>query len=174
MDIVKYFINEPEKEFHVRELAKLTKKSPTTISKYLKELEKEGMLVSENKLNHLFFKVNTENQKFKDKKLAYNLKYIKDSGLIEYLLEAYNPEAIVLFGSFAKAENIQRSDIDLLVISSTKKEVKLDKYEKKLEHNIQLFVHSMRDIETMKTSNTKLLNNFINGIKLWGYWELFR
>jgi predicted nucleotidyltransferase len=174
MDIVKYFINEPEKEFHVRELAKLTKRSPTTVSKYLKELEKEGILVSENKLNHLFFKVNIGNQKFKERKLAYNLKSIQDSGLIEYLSEAYNPEAIVLFGSFAKAENIPRSDIDLLVISSSKKEVKLEKYEKKLEHNIQLFVHSRKDIETMKTSNTKLLNNFVNGIKLCGYWELFR
>ncbi|MFH1972507.1 MAG: nucleotidyltransferase domain-containing protein [archaeon] len=172
MDILTYFIKEPEREFHVRELAKLTKKSPTTVSKYLKQLEKENILISEKKLNHLFFKANSENPSFKDQKLFYNIKTIRDSGLIEHLHNTYDPEAIILFGSFAKAENIERSDIDILIITPSKKEVKLEKFEKKLNHKIQLFLHSKTDLQTMK--NKKLLNNFINGIKLEGYWELFK
>ena len=174
MDIIDYVINEPEREFHVRELAKLIKKSPTTVSKYLKQLEKEQILVSEKKLNHLFFKANTENQAFKDKKRSYNLEKIRKSRLIELLTQVYNPEAIVLFGSFAKAENVDKSDIDLLVITPLKKEVNVNKYEKDLDHKIQLFVHSKKEIDDMKSKNTKLLNSFINGIKIYGYWELFR
>ena len=174
MDIIDYVINEPEREFHVRELAKLIKKSPTTVSKYLKQLEKEQILVSEKKLNHLFFKANTENQAFKDKKRSYNLEKIRKSRLIELLTQVYNPEAIVLFGSFAKAENVDKSDIDLLVITPLKKEVNVNKYEKDLDHKIQLFVHSKKEIDDMKSKNTKLLNSFINGINIYGYWELFR
>src|SRR3989338_9491171 len=174
MDLIKYFLNEPEKEFHVRELAKLVKKSPTTVSKYLKQLEKENILLSEERLNHLFFKANTEHDSFKDKKLFYNLQRIRQSGLIEYICQMYNPEAIILFGSFAKAENIGRSDIDLLVITPAKKEVNIEKYEKTLNHKIQLFLNSKRDIEEMKEKNPGLLNNFINGMKVYGYWELFR
>ncbi len=174
MDILNYFINEPEREFHVRELAKLTKKSPSTISKYLKQLEKKHILLSEKKLNHLFFKANTENQAFKDKKIFYSVEKIRKSNLISYLAQEYTPEAIILFGSFAKSENISTSDIDLLLITPVKKDTILDKFEKELNHKIQLFVHSKKEIEDIKNKNPRLLNNFINGIKLYGYWELFR
>jgi predicted nucleotidyltransferase len=169
MDIINYFIKEPEREFHVRELAKLTKKSPTTISKYLKQLKKEDTLLSEKKLNHLFFKANSENPSFKDQKLFYNIKTIRDSGLINHIKYKYDPEAIILFGSFAKAENIERSDIDILIITPSKKEINLEKFEKKLKHKVQLFLHSKKD-----KINKKLLNTFINGIKLEGYWEFFK
>lgn len=45
--ILKLFVQEPEKEFHVRQISKIINKSPTTISKYLKELEKKKILISE-------------------------------------------------------------------------------------------------------------------------------
>src|SRR3989344_7476314 len=107
--IIEFFIKEPEKEFHVRQISKLLKKSPSTISKYLKRYKKEGILKSEEKLNHLFFKANTENRCFKQKKLYYNIDEINKSDLIDFLGREFNqPEAIILFGSFAKAENIKK------------------------------------------------------------------
>lgn len=172
---MEYFIKEPEREFHVRQLSNLLKKSPTTISKYLKEYEREGILKSEKKLNHLLFKANTENNYFKQKKLCYNLFNINKSGLIDFLEKEFNqPEALILFGSFAKAENTKKSDIDMLVITSNKKDLNIDKFEEKLRHKIQLHIYSKKEIEIMKTKNKELLNNFINGIILLGYWELFR
>ncbi len=173
--ILEFFIKEPEREFHVRQLSKLLKKSPTTISKYLKELEKKRILKSEKKLNHLLFKANNDNKKFKQLKLDYNLNVLQDSGIINYLIEKFNyPEAIVLFGSFAKAENISKSDIDLLILSPLKKEVKLERFEKKLGHKIHIFVHSKKDIEKMKIKNKELLNNLINGIVIYGFFEVFK
>lgn len=173
-NILKNFFNAPEREFHIRELAKITKKSPTTISKYLSSLKKRGVLISRKKLNHLLFKANTQSQYFKDMKLFFNIKMIRDSGLIEHLEEELNyPEAIVLFGSFRKSENIPSSDIDLFIITPSKKELNLQKFEKKLNHKIQLFTHSKSDIENMKTKNKELLNNWINGIVLYGFWEIF-
>ena len=173
--LLEYFIKEPEREFHVRELAKLVKKSPTTVSKYLKKAKKEDVLISRKKLNHLLFKANTKNQSFKDIKLSFNIKNLRSSGLITYLEDEYNyPEAIILFGSFGKAEDIPRSDVDLLVISPVKKEINLQEYEKILGHKIQLFIYSKSEIEKMKMKNKELLNNFINGIVLEGFWELFR
>ncbi|MBS3092060.1 nucleotidyltransferase domain-containing protein [Candidatus Pacearchaeota archaeon] len=173
--IIEYFIREPEKVFHVRELSKLLRKSPTTISKYLKEYEKEKVLSSENKLNHLFFKANLDNQAFKDIKLNYNLSLLNKSGLIDYLDKEFDyPEAIILFGSFAKAENAKKSDIDLLIITSHKKELNLKEFEKKIGNPIQLHLYSNKDIELMKVKNKELLDNFVNGLILRGYWELFK
>mgnify|MGYP001562408188 CR=1 FL=1 len=68
-DILEFFIREPEREFHVRNLAKLTKKSPTTISKYLFKFKKDGLLSLKKRFNHLLFKANTESKKFVDLKI---------------------------------------------------------------------------------------------------------
>lgn len=173
--IIEAFLNNPEREYHVREIAKLTKKSPTTISKILKNYEKKDILISENKLNHLFFKANSQNKNYKELKRHYNLKKINESGIIQYLETEFNhPEAIILFGSFAKAENIPQSDIDILIITPTKKEINLQKFEQKLTHTIQLHTYSTKEIDVMKTKNKPLLNTFINGITISGQWEIFK
>ncbi len=145
--ILESFIKNPEKEFYVRQIAKLEKKSPTTISKYLKEFEKKNILKSEKKLNHLLFRANTKNPKFKQLKLNYNLNLINDSELLDYLIRQFNyPKAIILFGSFSKAEDIPISDIDLFIVSTYKKEINLKKYEKILNHKIQIFVKNLEMI----------------------------
>lgn len=176
--ILEFFIKEPYREFHVREVSRILKKSPTTISKYLKKYEKKGVLKSEKKLNHLIFKANTQNKNFKQIKLNYNIQLINNSGLIEFLEKEFNhPQAIILFGSFAKAENIPRSDIDLLVISSKKRDpysIKLDKFEKKLGHEVQLFAHTLEEIKKLKQTNKELINSWINGIVIYGYFELLK
>ncbi|MBI2137789.1 nucleotidyltransferase domain-containing protein [Candidatus Woesearchaeota archaeon] len=172
--LLTYFINEPEKEFHVRELAKLAGKSPTTVSKYLHAFAKEHFLTINKSRNHLLFKADTESTAFKDMKVGHNLSLLRKSGLIKHLADEYNqPAAIILFGSFARGENVPQSDIDILVITPVKKEVPVDKFEKSLHHRIQLFLHSAKDIEAMKTLNKELLNSWINGMVVHGYWEVF-
>ena len=173
--IIEPFIRESEREFHVREVAKLLNKSPTTISKYLKEYKSKKILISESKLNHLLFKADTSSKEFKQLKLNYNFSSINKSGIIEFLENYFNqPEAIVLFGSFSKAEDNKNSDIDLLIISSKKQEPNLEKFEKKLKHKIQLFVHSRDELNQLKKVNKELFNNWINGITIKGYFEVIK
>ena len=172
--ILEHFIKNPETDFYVREIAKKVKKSPTTVSRYLKRYEKEGLLSSQRKFHHLLFRANSENVLFKDLKLHYNLRCLRKSGLITYLIKQYkHPEAIVLFGSYQKAENVSLSDIDLLVISSLKKDVDLKKFEKKLGSKIQLLVRSNVELKAMRIKNKHLLNNLLNGFVVEGYWEVF-
>jgi len=173
LNLLKYFVKEPERKFYVRELAKLTKKSPTTISKHLSTFRSKNLLISRREYNHLLFKANTENPLFKTIKLYYNLRNLREIGLIDYLNKEFNhPEAIILFGSFARAEDIPKSDIDILIITQIKRHINLSTFEKKLEHKIQLFLYSKKEINKMKFKNKELINNFVNGIILEGYWEL--
>lgn len=173
--ILEVFISEPEKEFHVRQISKSLKKSPTTISKYLKILEKKGILKSEEKLNHLLFRAYSEKENFKRLKKEYNLKKIEDSGLVDYLIKTLNyPKTIILFGSYANGENISNSDIDLFVLSPIKKEISLSRLEEKLKCPINLIVKSIQEFDKMKEKNPELLNNIINGTILYGYLEAFK
>lgn len=174
MDIMSIFLDNPQMGFHVREVARKLKKSPTTISAKLKSLQKEGLLLQEKKFNYLFFRANSENPLYKEYKLFYNVLTIRRSGVIECLEDFYNhPAAVILFGSFRKAENLPESDLDLCVITAKKDQPDLKKYEKKLNHEIQLFLYSQAEFKALQKKNPELLNNFINGIVLSGYIEVF-
>jgi DNA polymerase sigma len=172
MDILTIFLDNPEKEFHVRQIARMLKKSPTTISLHLHNLKNKKILNSRKERNHLLYQVNLDNKLVKDQKLFHNITRIRSSGLIDYLLDYYNhPSAIILFGSFRKAENISTSDIDICIITPKKQEPNFEKYEKKLKSSVQLFLITKKEIQTGK--NPQLLNNIINGIVLEGNLEVF-
>ena len=105
--------------------------------------------------------------------MNYNLDLLNDSGIVDYLVRQFNhPEPIILFGSFSKAEDIPLSDIDLLVVSPSKKEIDLGSFERNLNHKVQLFVKAGDDIKKMK--NRELLNQWVNGIVLYGFLEMFK
>ncbi len=174
MEIMEIFYNNPNKEYHIREIARLTKLSPSTVSKYLIKCTKEKLLDKREERKHLLFKANTENKIFKIKKINYNTERLFEFGLINYLDEEFNyPRAIILFGSFAKGEDIEQSDIDIFILSETKRELKLENYEKLLKKKIQLFVYNNKAFQEMKIKNQELLNNIINGLKLQGNLEVF-
>jgi len=174
-NILNLFLENPEKEYHVREIARKLKKSPTTISKFLKRYQNAGLLLSEKKLNHLVFKTNTDNINFKFEKINYNIKKLSFSGLIEHLEKELNcPEAIGIFGSYARGEDGKNSDIDIFVICPSKKEIILKKYENILEKQIQILILTEKDIEQMKKKNPELLNSLINGQIITGNWRLFK
>ena len=46
-------------------------------------------------------------------------------------------------------------------------------YEKKLRTEIQLFVHTPDEVDELKKTNKHLVNNIINGVRLYGFWEVF-
>lgn len=169
------FIKNPEKEFHLRELSRMLKKSPATISKKLKQPLNQKIIIMKKLSNHNYFRANTENRQYKQLKLLYNFQKINKSNLIKILEEKFNyPEAIILFGSWQKAENNENSDMDILIITPTKREINLEKIEKKINTKIQIFQHSKKEIENMKSKNKHLLNNMINGTTIYGFWEVFK
>ena len=171
MDIVDIFLKHPEKSFHIRELSRMFGKSPTTISNKLKKLEGEGLLYSENKYGHLIFSLK-ENVMTRRLIRNYNINIIERSGLIEYLEDYYGIiDAMILFGSFHKGENNEYSDIDLLIISPISKEPDLKRFEERIGHKIQLFVHSKKDLSKIRDKNKELFTNWINGNVIYGYFE---
>ena len=169
-----YFIEDPNGWFHIREIAKLAGLSPTTATSYLEDFRKRGILLRKKERNNVLYKANSESYNYKDLKLYYNIKKFRDSGLINFLNEEFNyPKAIILFGSFRKAENTKESDVDLFILSPIKKEASLENFEKKLKHKIQLFVYSREEFDNLKKKNKELLNNILNGISLDGFLEVF-
>ena len=165
LTVLKLFFEEPTREFNVRELARIIKISPATASKQLKSLAKKG-LVKERKERFLnLYKANLESEFYRDFKIFYNLRKIKDSGLLDALNKFYLKPTVVLFGSSAYGSDTETSDFDLLVISEkTEDFLRLKEFEKKLKRSIQIFV--FKDVKSIK--NEHLVNNILNGITVHG------
>ncbi len=165
LNILKMFFEEPNREFNVREVARILGISPATASKELKKMAK-GSLLKERKERMLkLYRADLESELYRDLKTFYNIRKLKDSGLIEGLNKYYLKPSIVLFGSAAHGLDTETSDFDLLIVSERKKEFpSLKVFEKKVGRGLQLFV--VKDIRELRNEN--LINNIANGTMLQG------
>lgn len=162
--ILQFFFKNPTKTFHLREIARQTKFSAAGALKSLRKLEERSLVIKQKTRATDNFKANLKNKEFQNLKYLYNLYSIKSSGLIDFLNDKYSfPEAIVLFGSYSKGEDIETSDIDLAIITKKELSPDLSRFEKLLERKI--VVHEI----SLEKAGKEFINNLINGLILSGY-----
>lgn len=164
-----FFLN-PTIKLRVREIERKLKLSLPSVIRYCKELEMEGILMKKKIGDVVFYTTDKTNKKYLLEKKIFNLRQLYNSGLINHLKQELSNPSIIVFGSYSKGEDIEKSDIDLYLETLSKKNIKLEKFEKKLKRTIQVFKH--KDITEIK--NLHLSNNIINGILLNGFIEVFK
>lgn len=169
-EIIEYFFLNPTAKLRVREIERTLKLPLPSVIRYCKELEKEDILSTIKTGSVSFYTANRMSEKYLLEKKFFNIKRLYESGIIEYLkIELSNP-AVVLFGSFARGEDTEESDIDLYVETPSNKELYLEKFEKILKRKIQALKHkNLHEIQ-----NIHLSNNIVNGILLNGFVEVFK
>ena len=151
--------------FQLREISRKIKLAPKSVKLYLEELEKENLIIKKEHRIHKYpvYYANRDDNYFKFLKRLDIVRSIKESGLLDYLDEKCMPNAIILFGSASKGEDVKGSDIDLYLQCEEKK-LNLSKYEKELKRKINLFFE--RDFDKL---SDELKMNIINGDILAGY-----
>jgi predicted nucleotidyltransferase len=166
--VLEVFFENPDKKYHLRELARMTKISPAGLLKIIAKLKRRGLLeIEDGKVMKQIS--SSRNEKFLHFKRAWNLFSVYDSGLVSFLQQKYEePEAIVLFGSYAKGEDISTSDIDMAIV--TKKSLKTDLkiFETYLKKRINLHEIKLEDVEK------SFINTLANGIVVYGYLQVSR
>ncbi len=168
LDILKIFFEDPNREFNVREAARVLKIAPATASKFLKKFDKKRILIGRKERMLLLYKANLDNELYRDLKVFYNLRKIKSSGFIEAIDKFYLKPTIIFFGSASKGYDVKESDFDFIIISEKKKDFPHQKkFEKKLMKNFQIFV--VKSIKGLR--NEHLMNNVLNGIVIQGRFE---
>ena len=170
--ILRLFFDDPLPKgigFQLREISRKVGVAPTSVKKYLAQLEKDRLII---KVKHRIYGypiyyANRDDGDFKFLKRLDNIMRVKESGLLDYLSEECMPDAIILFGSASRGEDLKDSDLDIfLQCKSTK--LNLEKYEHQLNRKINPFFNVKFD----KLSK-ELRNNIINGILLEGYLKVF-
>lgn len=170
--ILKIFFDDPLPKgtpYQLREISRKADIAPTSVKLYLNELAREGLILkSRHRINNYpVYSSNRSNEKFKFFKKVDIMLSIMESGLLEYLSDECMPDAIVLFGSAAKGEDLADSDVDLFLLCKERK-LELEKYEKQIKRKINIFFSA--DFNKL---SSELRNNILNGIILKGYLKVF-
>lgn len=171
--VIALFAHFPDKEFSLSEVAQLTKVKKSNMGGILNILHKQEIIII-TKLKSIWrIKANRDNLNFIKMKIVYNLNFVYQGGLVEFLISSYkNPKAIVLFGSFRKGEDNSDSDIDIAILDNSINEYKtfylreLYEFEKEINRKIQIHLFNERLIDI------NLFNSIANGIVLSGFLEV--
>ncbi len=171
--ILNIFFENPSKRFQLRELSRISKISTTGVKSALLEILDEELIIKTKEKNYEYYEANRDGLKYKFLKKFSSIKLLYETGIIDYLEKELDyPEAIFLFGSAARGEDVERSDFDIFVLASKKKEIDLNKYKKMLKREIKLMIMNKEEFEKAKNKNPEIINNIINGINLKGFLEV--
>lgn len=164
-----FFIN-PTTKLRVRQIERELKLPLPSVIRYTKELENEEILKKIIISNISIYSANRSSKKYLLEKKLFNIKSLFISGMVDFIIEEFHNPVIIVFGSYAKGEDTENSDIDIFVESQKNKGINLKTYENRLKRKIQFFIY--KNIKGV--SNKELANNILNGIIINGYIEVFK
>jgi len=172
MSALYWFFSYPTKEVSLSDLASILNISKTTANKIVNELVKIGFLKKE--VLGRIWRISCNLQHPLNKiKISYNLAIIQMSGIVEEISKIIpNPRAIILFGSYSKGDDNEKSDIDIAVEVLGNEELKIRElrrlplfgFRKNIAVNLHIFSRNKIDLN--------LFANIANGIMLEGFLEV--
>lgn len=126
--VLRFIADKPFTKFYLREISKKLKISPSSVKKALDRLIELNLIKSENFGNLRIVYGNIDEILFKQYKILTNVEFVNP--IVKELLPA---TGIILYGSYAKGENDEDSDIDIIVIGNKKPKNILSWKEKKIQ-----------------------------------------
>lgn len=152
--VLEVFFKEPTKIHFIKEISRKISLAHTSVRNNIRNLEKEGLIEKKESKPFDGFIAKREDEKFTFYKQVYNLYSLSE--LKEEITKKIAPKALVLFGSYQRGEDIEESDVDLLVVTKVKKDLDIKKYEKIMMREIHLtFVESLEKLGKGVRDNVK-------------------
>jgi predicted nucleotidyltransferase len=171
--ILAHFLANPNTSFHIKQLARTLLVSPASVSDAVKSFEEDEMLSKEEKgLAHIY-SLNSDNSIVVPLRKAYGIAFVLSSKPREKILEINsNIISLALFGSYAEGTFDEKSDIDLLIVTSARKETFIHaakKMEIELEKEVSLSVLKLSEWHAMAKKTDAFYENIIeNHVLLYG------
>lgn len=168
-----WFFSFPNLPISLTDLAKETEVSKKTASQVVEILIQEKFLKKE--VIGKSWRITCEPSHLYNlsRKVPYNLTLLYESGIISKIYEMVgNPRAIILFGSYRKGDDTEKSDIDIAVEILGNDELNIHKlgefqklgYRKNVPVNLHIFSRNKIDLN--------FFTNIANGIVLEGLLEV--
>ena len=164
INILKFFIFNPNQEYYVREIARLTKEPFDPVRRELMGLEETGLLKSRLSGRQKYYSINVEHTLFPE----FKSMILKTTGIGDIIRSRIGERDDILtafiYGSYAKNKEAIESDIDLCVIgeiSSMDLQEVVSGIEAEIKREINPTVYSIQEFkEKYKTKNNFLMEVF--------------
>ena len=180
--ILASFFPRAEKEYTIKEIEKISAYSHERVYTTLLNLAKQGYLTKKRVGKTYTFKLNLKKDLIlpffyflteRNKRFFDSLKIFEKKLLTEFIKQIYSPDLIscIVFGSYAKGEQREDSDIDILCI--VRKRYDIEKIALSLAHkygkSISPVIISIKDFLNMKKENPTFFLELIEfGVILYG------
>ena len=171
-----WFFSFPDSPIGLNDLSSAVQIAKTTAKRIVLDLEKEGFL-TKNVYGKTWIITCNKNHYFNfTKKVVFNLAMIFEAygcGLKEHIFSIVgNAQAVILFGSYRKGDDTEKSDVDIAVEVTSNTDLKIIPlgkipqfgYRKDVSVNLHIFSRNKIDIN--------LFSNIANGIVLEGFLEV--
>lgn len=169
-ELLRLLFADPAKEFHLRELCRLSELSIGTIQQEVGKLTAADLLVARRDGNRLYYRANTRHPIFPELQGIA----LKTTGLREQLAEALGGvpdiELAFIFGSAAAGTTGAGSDVDLLVIGKTGLRAlapKLRPLTSRLGREINPHILSRETLTAKARAGDAFITNVLAAPKLW-------
>ncbi len=114
--VLRYFFTNIDGKEYVSELARILSVDKGNLDRKLKELERDGLLLSDVQGNQKYYFLNKNYVFLNEVKSIYNNKYGVNDRLKVILKEVSGIKEAYIFGSFVNEDFQAESDIDVLII----------------------------------------------------------
>jgi len=131
--LLEYFLDHNSREYHPAILLKKIKISKMSLYKGLRELEKSGILNKKSLGKMNMYDLDNENPLVKQLKKLHIL-----GKVAEQAVSLKDQAEVYLYGSCARGENIEESDIDILVVTNIERR-EITKHLKNEKTKIMIF-----------------------------------
>ena len=159
--VLEVFFIEPTMIHFIKEISKKIALAPVSVRNYIEDLQNENLIRKKEAKPFNGFVANRESEKFTFYKKVYNIYTLRE--LTEFLVSEYYPKVIIVFGSYSRGEDVESSDIDLFLLSKSKKDIELKTFEKKLQREIHVIA-----VNDVKKLDNKLIKKIYGGVTLYG------
>lgn len=161
-EILKLLLFNKDKEYHLREISKVTKLASSVVFHELQNLKSLNLVTYEKKANLVIYSINQNQPIIQDLKNIF----IKTDLVGELIKQKLKNKVkfCLIYGSFAKGTEISRSDVDLLIVSEMNEEELLNliiPLEKEINREInyilwtaKIFIKKSKDNHLLKTINS--------------------
>jgi predicted nucleotidyltransferase len=165
LEILYFLLADPMEQFHGREIARQTGVSVGAVNQFLRKFHKIGLVEMNGRGKTDLYRANLRNAAARQFKVLFNVLALSD--LVNDIKEP--SDRIVLFGSCAEGVDVNDSDIDLFILTSSPEDVqsKVRRHEQTMNRRIAPIVVDSNELAKMKIKDKPLYERISRGITLW-------